>query len=106
MISTPTISDSIEDSPKPLEARSKDRPSPFFEAARVSSVGVEMAVATLIGWGFGYWLDNRFQTGPWLMLVGLLLGVAAGFNGLIRTANEVNARQQLDAAVRPKDGVS
>ena len=72
--------------------RSKDRPSPFFEAAQVSSVGIEMAVATFAGWGAGYWLDNRFETGPWLMLVGLLLGVAAGFKGLIRTARQVNAQ--------------
>ena len=74
--------------------RSKDRPSPFFEAAQVSSVGVEMAVATLVGWGFGYWLDSKFDTGPWLMLVGLLFGVAAGFKGLIRTAKQVNTRSR------------
>ncbi len=72
--------------------RLKDRPSAFFEAAQVSSVGVEMAVATLVGWGFGYWLDGLLKTGPWLMLLGLLFGVAAGFKGLIRTASAVNAR--------------
>ena len=88
MISTPT--DTVS------EGRSKDRPSPFFEAARVSSVGLEMAVATAIGWGFGYWLDNKYETGPWLMLAGLIFGVAAGFKGLIRTAKEVEANRKLD----------
>lgn len=77
-------------------ARSKDRPSPFFEAVGASSVGIEMAVATGIGWGIGYWLDNTFATGPWLMLVGLLFGVGAGFNGLIRTANQVHNRSRED----------
>lgn len=48
-----------------------------------------MAVATAIGWGIGYWLDGRFDTGPWLMLVGLLFGVAAGFNGLLRAARQI-----------------
>lgn len=72
--------------------RSKDRPGPFFEAAQVSAVGIEMAVATFVGWGAGYWLDAKFETGPWLMLAGLLLGVAAGFKGLIQTAKRVNAR--------------
>ncbi len=76
--------------------RSKDRPSPFFEAAGAASVGIEMAVATGIGWGIGYWLDNKYDTGPWLMLVGLLFGVAAGFNGLIRTAKQVHGRSQED----------
>ncbi len=78
--------------------RSKDRPSPFFEAAKVSSVGLEMGVATGIGWGFGYWLDGKYDTGPWLMLVGLLFGIAAGFNGLIRTTRQVNANAARDAA--------
>ncbi len=77
--------------------RDKDRPSAFFEAAKVSSVGMEMAVATLIGWGIGYWLDGKYNTGPYLMIIGLLFGVGAGFNGLIRTANEVNARHRKDA---------
>lgn len=64
-------------------------PSPLFRALRVSSVGIEIAVATAIGWGIGYWLDAELGTGPWLMLVGLLFGVAAGFNGLLRTARQV-----------------
>tara|TARA_R110002073_G_scaffold225022_10_gene385532 strand:- start:12513 stop:12845 length:333 start_codon:yes stop_codon:yes gene_type:complete len=76
--------------------RSEDRPSPFFEAAKVSSVGLEMALATGIGWGIGYWLDSKYETAPWLMLVGLLFGVAAGFNGLIRTANQVQANAARD----------
>ncbi|MCP4443720.1 MAG: AtpZ/AtpI family protein [Myxococcales bacterium] len=78
--------------------RDKDRPSAFFEAARVSSVGLEMGVSIGIGWGVGYWLDGRYETGPWLMMLGLLFGVAAGFNGLIRTARQVNANAARNAA--------
>jgi ATP synthase protein I len=47
-----------------------------------------MAVATAIGWGIGYWLDLQLGTYPWLMLVFLLLGVAAGFKGVFRAAKE------------------
>ncbi len=47
-----------------------------------------MAVATFIGWGIGYWLDMQLGTEPWLMLVFLLLGVAAGFRGVFRAAKE------------------
>ena len=78
--------------------RDKDRPSAFFEAAKVSSVGLEMGVSIGIGWGVGYWLDGRYETGPWLMIVGLLFGVAAGFNGLIRTARQVHANASRNAA--------
>jgi ATP synthase protein I len=69
----------------------KDRPSPIFRALQVSSVGIEMAVAIAIGWGFGFWLDRQLDSGPWLMLVFLLLGVAAGFKGLLRTARSIQA---------------
>jgi ATP synthase protein I len=95
VISTPipneTLGETLSAPASTTPGRSKDRPSPFFEAAGVASVGVEMAVATGIGWGIGYWLDGKFGTGPWLMLVGLLFGVAAGFNGLIRTAKSTSA---------------
>jgi ATP synthase protein I len=105
VISTPipneTLGETLSAPASTTPGRSKDRPSPFFEAAGVASVGVEMAVATGIGWGIGYWLDGKFETGPWLMLVGLLFGVAAGFNGLIRTAREVNERSSADAAQGP-----
>ena len=38
-----------------------------------------LIVAPLVGFFLGNWLDRRFGTSPWLMLVGLVLGfVAAG----------------------------
>jgi len=47
-----------------------------------------MAVATAIGLGIGYWLDLQLQTYPWLTILGLLLGVTAGFKGVFRAAKE------------------
>ena len=38
-----------------------------------------LIVAPLVGFFLGDWLDKRFHTRPWLMIVGLVLGfVAAG----------------------------
>ena len=45
-----------------------------------------MGLAVLVGWGIGYWLDSRYGTTPWLMLLFLCLGVAAGFKGVLRAA--------------------
>ena len=58
-----------------------------------------MAVATAIGWGIGYWLDLQFGSYPWLMLVFLLLGVAAGFKGVFRAAKEA---QELMGDKKPQ----
>ncbi len=63
---------------KPKESRGKR----FMSAASLSSVGLEMGAATAIGFGIGYWLDTRFGTAPWLQIIFLLFGVAAGFKGL------------------------
>ena len=62
-----------------------------WHAAKMSSVGIEMAVATAVGWGLGTWLDRTLDTKPVLMLVCLGLGVAAGFKGLFRAARELQA---------------
>ncbi len=48
------------------------------------SLGIEMLVAILIGTLAGFWLDGRFHTRPWLMLLGFLLGATAGFRSLLR----------------------
>jgi len=70
---------------------------------KFSSLGIEMAVATFIGWGIGYWLDMQLGTEPWLMLVFLLLGVAAGFKGVFRAAREAQEimRASGDGASAP-----
>lgn len=55
-------------------------------SARLASVGIEFSISTVIGALGGRWLDGKLGTEPWLMIVGLVIGVAAGFRSLIRTA--------------------
>ena len=59
-----------------------------------------MAVATMLGWWLGTKGDAHFGTDPWLMLVGLLFGVAAGFRGLIRAAKRLQG-EHADADAGP-----
>ena len=50
----------------------------------LSGVGLTLVISTVLGlWG-GYVLDRWLGSAPWLMLVGLLLGVASGFVNLFR----------------------
>jgi ATP synthase protein I len=53
-------------------------------------------VCTGIGWSLDYWLGTK----PWLMLVFLVLGAAAGINNAVRTALRIDAA----AAERQKRG--
>jgi ATP synthase protein I len=48
----------------------------------LSTVGITMVVATVIGYFVGVFLDRFFGTAPWLMITFLLLGIAAGFKNL------------------------
>jgi ATP synthase protein I len=47
-------------------------------------IGLELVVATMVGTGLGWLGDRYFGTSPWLMLVGVLIGVAAGFLNVYR----------------------
>lgn len=60
----------------------------LFVAASAASVGLELALAVVVGWAIGYWLDGQLGTTPWMMLVWLCLGIAAGFKGVLRVARQ------------------
>ena len=49
-------------------------------------IGVELVAALIVGVAIGYFLDQWLGTKPWLMLLGFILGAAAGFLGVYRTA--------------------
>lgn len=44
----------------------------------------EAVIALLIAAGFGYWLDGRLDTAPWLLLVGIVIGFASFTVRLLR----------------------
>ena len=53
--------------------------------AELSSIGMTLVLATVIGLAGGYFLDRALGTSPWLILIGLGLGIAAGFVNLFRS---------------------
>lgn len=52
--------------------------------ARYSQLALVLPAATMVGWLIGVALDKWLHT-TWLYLVGLILGIVAGFVELIRT---------------------
>jgi ATP synthase protein I len=56
--------------------------------ARVGSVGIELALSVVVGLVGGMWLDKHFSTEPVLMLVGLIVGVIAGFRSVYQTVRK------------------
>jgi ATP synthase protein I len=64
----------------------QDRKAFFRELGKYSALGLEMALSVVIGMAIGYYLDRWLGTGPWLMVVWIGLGFAAGVRSLYRAA--------------------
>jgi ATP synthase protein I len=69
-----------------------------YNALSASSVGLELGISVAIGLGFGYWLDQKAGTEPWLMLLFLAFGLAAGFRGVLRAIKRANRAAEEDAS--------
>jgi ATP synthase protein I len=67
--------------------------SPWKGVGEVAQIGMTLVVATMLGLGGGYLLDRWLGTRPWLSLVGLVFGIAAGFVNIFRTAKAIERDQ-------------
>ena len=63
-------------------------------AMKDSSLGIEMGLAIVFGILVGRWLDGKFGTTPWLLLLCLGFGIAAAFNAILRVSRAEKRRAQ------------
>jgi len=52
--------------------------------------GVQLAASVVIMFFLGKWLDQQFNTTPWLMVVGIVFGVGAGLYNFIKLVSRVD----------------
>jgi ATP synthase protein I len=70
------------------------KPDPFLIAFGIyGAVGFQLAATVVGGLLFGNWLDKKFDTLPWLTIIGLVIGSIGGFYNLIRILNWKEARR-------------
>lgn len=53
---------------------------------RYSGIGLELAGATAGLALLGHWIDGRYGTAPWGILVGVVIGIVGGLFNLVREA--------------------
>ncbi len=82
------------EAPSKLAAKIKQPPSNALGLAMRVSVEVLSAVA--VGFAIGWVLDDWLGTRPWLMLVFLLIGGAAGILNVYRLALTLGGGEQND----------
>lgn len=51
----------------------------FRAVSKYMDIGFTFVITTGGGALAGYWADKRFQTTPWLFVVGAVLGILIGF---------------------------
>jgi ATP synthase protein I len=69
-------------------------PSAWKALGELSTIGLTLVIATIIGLAGGYYLDRWLGTSPWLTLIGLVFGIVAGFVNLFRSVKR--AERNLD----------
>jgi len=65
---------------------------------RYSGVGIELAGATAGLALVGYWIDGKFGTSPWGILIGVVIGIVGGLYNLVRESFAAAREAQEDDA--------
>lgn len=56
---------------------------------RASTIGIEFALLVVVFLLIGAWADRKLGCEPWLMLLGIVIGSAAGFRALFQVAKSM-----------------
>jgi F0F1-type ATP synthase assembly protein I len=71
-------------------AQKDDSPQDDSKWGRLAALGMEIAVGAGLGAVVGTWVDRKWHCDPWGVLIGTLLGIAAGMYVLIKEAIDAN----------------
>ena len=76
-------------------AREANEPKPSRGFKEVSTYGIatrlvaELIAGILVGVLFGWYLDQWLDTKPWLMILSIMIGAAAGIMNVMRAAKQL-----------------
>ncbi|HMJ23078.1 MAG TPA: AtpZ/AtpI family protein [Terriglobales bacterium] len=75
----------------PSQDDKSEKKNSWVQVAKYSQLAFVFPAATVAGWLIGAALDRWMHT-TWLYLVGLIVGIVAGFVELIRAALSVDSK--------------
>ena len=75
---------------------------------RHSGAGLELAGATAGLALLGYWIDGKFGTAPWGIVIGVVVGIVGGLYNLVkeslRAVREAQSADLANATAKDDDG--
>ena len=85
------------------EERRPHQDEHYSQAQMAWRMVIELVAGLGIGFGIGYGLDAVFGTTPWLMILFILFGLAAGVKTMMRSAEEIQKDQLAKQAGEMKE---
>ncbi len=70
----------------------------YSQASLAWRMVIELVAGLMIGFGIGYGLDTLFGTMPVFLVLFIFLGLAAGIKTMLRSAQEMQRKQEAQAA--------
>ncbi len=67
------------------------------------TLGLQLAISVVAFFFLGRWLDGKFGTEPWLMILGAGMGITGALIAFIRKATELGRKQDEEAEALRKE---
>jgi F0F1-type ATP synthase assembly protein I len=64
--------------------------------SKIGSFGFIMAAAIFMGYYIGSYLDKKFDTEPWFLLLFLILSIIGAFIKFVQSVKEVSGKKNKD----------
>jgi len=88
---------------KGTEERRPHQEEHYSQAQMAWRMVIELVAGLGIGFGIGFGLDRLFGTTPWLMIIFIFFGFAAGVQTMMRSAAEMQKEQLAKEAGEQRD---
>ncbi|HEX9829276.1 MAG TPA: AtpZ/AtpI family protein [Bacteroidota bacterium] len=73
----------------------------YKEFAPFLTLGVQLAVAVIVFYVIGSWVDGQYGTSPAFTLVGIMLGTVGGLIKFFKTVNDLNKKEESQKSSQP-----